>query len=65
MVFSGPQPRVEDVSLSGAMARLGGSLYHRPERRAHLTGEMVSQADGSAGKLVGKQVQISIKFKKL
>jgi hypothetical protein len=28
MVSKEPQPRVEDVSLSGAMARQGGSLHH-------------------------------------
>lgn len=28
MAATEPQPRVEDVSLSGAMARLEGSLHH-------------------------------------
>jgi hypothetical protein len=28
MAPKGPQPRVEGVSLSGAMARQGGSLHH-------------------------------------
>ncbi len=32
MVPKEPQPRVEGVSLSGEMARLGGSLYHGQRR---------------------------------
>jgi hypothetical protein len=54
MVPKEPQPRVEGVSLSGAMARQGGGLYHdqsigvssTTQRRVACSAVSCKQTDG-------------------